>query len=146
MMFGTLTRGGIMSPARQMLETHPRALSLEAGVLAACIDECFVCAQTCTACADADLGEPDLETLLACITLCLNCSDVCVATGGVLSRQTEFVPDQARVVLEACIDACRRSAEECDRHAHHHEHCRICAEECRRCEEACADALSALPT
>ena len=90
-----------MSRAQQMLETPPRALSLEASVLAACIDECFVCAQTCTACADADLGEPDVETLLRCITLCLNCSDICLSTGGVLSRQTEFVPDQARIVLEA---------------------------------------------
>ena len=134
-----------MSLAQQMLETHPRSLPVEAGVLAACIDECFVCAQTCTACADANLGEPDVETLLRCMTLCLNCSDVCVATGGVLSRQTEFVSDLARVVLEACIDACRRSGEECERHAQHHEHCRICAEECRRCEKACADALSALP-
>ena len=134
-----------MSLAQQMLETHPRALSVEAGILAACIDECFVCAQTCTACADANLGEPDLETLLRCITLCLNCSDVCVSTGRVLSRQTEFVPELARVVLEACIDACRRSGEECERHAKHHEHCRICAEECRGCEKACADALSALP-
>ena len=134
-----------MSRALEMLETHPRALSVEAGVLAACIDECFVCAQTCTACADADIGEPDVETLLRCITLCLNCSDVCVSTGRVLSRQTEFESDLARVVLEACLDACRISAEECDRHAHHHEHCRICAEECRRCEKACADALSALP-
>jgi hypothetical protein len=134
-----------MSRALEMLKTHPRALSVEAGVLAACIDECFVCAQTCTACADADIGEPDIDTLLRCITLCLNCSDVCVSTGRVLTRQTEFVSDLARVVLEECLTACRLSAEECDRHAHHHEHCRICAEECRRCEKACADALSALP-
>ena len=135
-----------MSRAREMLATHPRAPSLDADVLAACIDECFTCAQTCTACADADLGEPDLESMRACITLCLNCSDVCVATGSVLSRQTEFVSDQAAVVLEACIDACRRCAAECDRHAQHHEHCRICADECRRCEQACAAALSALRT
>ena len=133
-----------MSRARKMLDTHPRALSIDASVLAACIDECFVCAQTCTACADADLGESDVETMLACITLCLNCSDVCVSTGRVLSRQTEFVPGQARIVLETCIDACRRCAEECDRHAQHHEHCRICADECRRCEEACAAVFSAL--
>jgi hypothetical protein len=142
----TVTRGGTMSRAREMLEAHPRALSIEVGVLAACIDECFVCASTCTACADADLGEPDVDTLLRCITLCVNCGDVCVATGRVLSRQTEFVAELARVALEACIEACRRCREECERHAQHHEHCRICAEECRRCEQACAAALSALPT
>jgi hypothetical protein len=134
-----------MSHAQEMLETHPRALGVEIGVLAACIDLCFDCAQSCTACADADLGEPDVDTLIACISLCRNCSDICTSTGRVLSRQTEFVPELARVVLQACIEACRRCGAECERHAHHHEHCRICAETCRRCERACGDALSALP-
>ena len=134
-----------MGRAQEMLKAHPRALSIDAGALAACIDECFVCAQTCTACADANLGEPDLETMLRCITLCLNCSDVCLATGRVLNRQTEFVPELAQAVLQACIEACRLCGDECERHAHHHEHCRICADECRRCRQACKDALAALP-
>jgi hypothetical protein len=143
---GRLKGGGTMSHAQQILETHPRALGMEIDVLAACIDWCVDCAQSCTACADADLGEPDVETLIACISLCRNCSDICTSTGNVLSRQTEFVPELARVVLQACIEACRRCGDECERHAHHHEHCRICAETCRRCERACEDALSALPT
>jgi hypothetical protein len=135
-----------MSHAQQILETHPRTLRMEIGVLAACIDWCFDCAQSCTACADADLGEPDVETLIACITLCRNCSDICTSTGNVLSRQTEFVPELARVVIQACIEACRSCGDECERHARHHEHCRVCAETCRRCEQACKDALAALPT
>jgi hypothetical protein len=134
-----------MARALEMLKTHPRALSIEPGVLAACIDGCFVCAQTCTACADADLGEPDVANMLQCITLCLSCSDVCVATGRILSRQTEFSAGLARVVLQACIDACGLCREECERHAQHHEHCRICADECRQCQQACEAALSALP-
>jgi hypothetical protein len=133
-----------MGRAKEMLGAHPRAPAVEASVLGACIDECFACAQTCTACADADLGEPDVAAMLRCITLCLDCSDVCSATGGVLSRQTEFVPELAKVVLEACVAACRLCGEECERHAHHHEHCRICADECRRCERACSDLLTAL--
>jgi hypothetical protein len=134
-----------MARALEMLKSHPGAPSIEAGVLAACIDECFACAQICTACADADLGEPDVESMRRCITLCLNCSDVCVATGRTLSRQTEFAAGLARVVLQACIEACRLCREECERHAQHHEHCRICAEECRQCEQACEAALSAVP-
>ncbi|MFI5224145.1 MAG: hypothetical protein ACHQX3_07890, partial [Nitrospirales bacterium] len=39
-------------------------------------------------------------------------------------------PGTQRAVLEACLAACRASAEECDRHAMHYEHCRLCAEEC----------------
>jgi hypothetical protein len=47
--------------------------------------------------------------------------------------------------VEACLEACRTCGEECERHADHHDHCRVCAEACRRCEQACEDALSALP-
>jgi hypothetical protein len=56
------------------------------------------------------------------------------------------VPELARVALQACIEACRRCGDECERHAHHHEHCRICAETCRRCEQACEEALAVLPS
>jgi hypothetical protein len=141
----TRKRRALVSHARQMLETFPGTAQVEAGVLAACIDACFECAQSCTACGDASRAEPDYLTMLRCITLCENCSDICLATGGILSRQTEFVADLARSVVEACLRACRLSAEECERHAQHHEHCRVCAEACRACEEACAAVLRALP-
>ncbi len=49
-----------MTHAQQMLETHPRGGAIEAGPLLECIDACFDCAQSCTACADADLGEDDV--------------------------------------------------------------------------------------
>jgi len=133
-----------MPHSQQILQTHPREPQVDLRILAACVDACFDCVQTCTACADASLAEPDRETLVACIALCLNCSDVCAATGRVLSRRTEFVPEFAAAVARACLDACRLSGNECERHAHHHEHCRICAEVCRACEQACNDVLTAL--
>ena len=46
---------------------------------------------------------------------------------------------------EACAAACRACGDECERHAQHHEHCRVCAESCRRCEEGCNRLLQALP-
>jgi hypothetical protein len=46
--------------------------------------------------------------------------------------------------VRACAQACEASGAECDRHARHHEHCRICAEACRRCRSACEEVLSAL--
>lgn len=138
-------REGVVTHAQQLLETHPRGPAIEAGALVACIDACFDCAQSCTACADADLAEDDVATLIRCIRLCLDCGDVCIATGNILSRQTEFEPKLARPVVQACAQACRICAEECERHAAHHEHCRVCAETCRHCEQACADVLSVLP-
>ena len=133
-----------MTHARQMLEAHPGGAAIESAALLACIDACFDCAQSCTACADADLGEDDIGMLIRCIRLCLDCGDVCTATGSILSRQTAFEPQLARPVVQACAQACLICREECERHADHHEHCRVCADSCRQCEQACDAVLSAL--
>jgi len=127
-----------------MLQAHPGGAAFESAALLACIDACFDCAQSCTACADADLGEDDIGMLIRCIRLCLDCGDVCTATGSILSRQTAFEPQLARPVVQACTRACRICREECERHADHHEHCRVCADSCRQCEQACDAVLSAL--
>jgi hypothetical protein len=126
-----------MHHVTKMLETHPQATANEA--LARCIQECFACALTCTSCADACLAEEQVQELVRCIRLNLDCADVCDTTGRVLTRQTSTEPRLARSVLEACAQACRLCTEECERHAEHHEHCRVCAEACRRCEQACED-------
>ena len=126
-----------------ILGTHRRPLVADVATLAACIDECAACAATCTICADACLAEPDVEALVRCIRLCLDCADACIDTGRIVSRQTEPDPDTQLRALDACLTACRACAAECERHAHHHEHCRLSAEECRRCERACANLLAA---
>lgn len=133
-----------MTHAQEMLEAHPRTSAVQSGALVECIEACFDCAQSCTACADACLGEDDVKMLVRCIRLCQDCSDVCATAGRIMSRQTEFEPELARAVVQACAEACRACAEECERHADHHEHCRVSAEVCRRCEEACREVLSAL--
>jgi hypothetical protein len=135
-----------MTHAREMLDTYPGTLALDSATLVECIEACFDCDQSCIACADADLGEQEVAHMRRCITMCLNCSGVCATTGRILSRQTEFEPAMARAALQACLEACRLCAEECEYHARemHMEHCRVCAEDCRRCERACRDTLSAL--
>jgi Domain of Unknown Function (DUF326) len=129
---------------QEMLRTHPVSPGGEAIELARCIEECFACAQACTACADACLGEDDVAGLRRCIQLDLDCADVCTATGRILTRQTASIPALQRMMLEACADACRLCAEECEQHTEHHDHCRVCAEACRRCEDACRKALYAV--
>jgi Domain of Unknown Function (DUF326) len=131
-----------MHHVAQMLEAHPQATANEA--LARCIEECFACALTCTSCADACLAEEDVQELVRCIRLNLDCADVCDATGRVLTRQTTAEPRLARSMIEACAQACRVCAEECERHAQHHDHCRVCAEACRRCEQACEELRSSI--
>lgn len=128
---------------REMLDVHPRPIDVDRDLLVRCIEDCADCVASCTSCADADLGERDVVEMVRCIRLCLDCADQCDATERIVIRQTE--PDRGLIgaALEACVVACRVCAAECDRHAAHHEHCRICAEVCRRCEASCADLLAA---
>ena len=128
----------------EILKTHPRPAIADLAVLVRCIDECGNCEATCTICADACEAEDDVRTLVRCIRLCLDCADACDDTLRILSRQTDPDPTTQRTALEACLAVCRACDEECERHAHHHEHCRLCAEECRRCERACEDLHAAL--
>ena len=46
-----------MTYARQMLDSYPPTVDVDAGVLAAAIDAISDCAQACAADADADLSE-----------------------------------------------------------------------------------------
>lgn len=126
-----------MSPTQQMLREHPHPSPVDADRLSRCVDACYECAQSCTACADSCLGEDQVAHLVRCIRLNLDCFDACITTGNQLSRQTEAAWGLLNKQLEACAEACRICAEECERHADHHRHCRTCAEACRRCEEAC---------
>ena len=130
--------------SKDMLEAHPWPAQIDRDLLARCIDECLACEQSCTACADASLAEEDVTDMRRCIRLCLDCADVCNATGRVMSRQTDFLAATAKAQVSSCRELCTASAEECERHSQHHEHCRICAETCRRCESACASLLEAI--
>jgi hypothetical protein len=130
---------------KDMLQTHPGPIRGDLDVLVRCIEACFECAQTCTTCADACLGEQELRMLKRCIRLNLDCADICDTTGRMLSRQTEMDWGLAHSMLSTCAEACRICGAECQQHAEHHEHCRVCTEACRRCEEACNQLLSAVP-
>jgi uncharacterized membrane protein len=133
-----------MSYAREMLGTYSGTINVDADVLAAAIDAVSDCAQACAADTDADLSEDNLAEMVKCIRLCLNCADVCTATAGVISRPAAYDADVAKPLLQACVAICQSCGDECERHAQHHAHCRVCAEACRRCEQACRELLGAL--
>jgi hypothetical protein len=134
-----------MSTASKMLETYPQDLGgIDRAALTTCIEACLECAQACTACADACLSEQSVQQLTTCVRTNLDCADICSTTGQVLSRHTGYDANLTRAVLQACAVACRSCGDECDHHAGHHEHCRICADACRRCEQACQQLLNAL--
>jgi hypothetical protein len=129
---------------KEMIATHPDVRGAVNQALIEAIDAAYACAQTCTSCADACLAEDMVAQLRQCIRFNLDCADVCTATATVGSRRTGSNEEVIRKMLDACITACRLCGTECQRHASHHEHCRICADACRRCEGACQDALRSM--
>jgi hypothetical protein len=130
--------------AQEMISSHPQARGRTSEALIRCIEACYDCAQTCTACADACLGESMVQQMTQCVRTCVDCADVCTTTGALATRRTGSNAQLIARMLEVCEDACRICAQECERHAQHMAHCRICAEACRRCETACRAAAAAM--
>lgn len=131
-----------MTDTKEMIDAVPGALPLGADGVAAAIDACLRCVQSCTTCANADVAENDIAEMRRCIAQCLNCADVCDATARLLSRPAYSDPAVILPLLQACVGTCTSSAEECARHASHHAHCAICEKVCRACVEACTALLA----
>ena len=120
-----------------MLRSHPRADRQRADDYGDVLNALSLCALTCASCADACLAEEHVANLRRCIRSDLDCSDVCGVTARLIVRQTESPNEIVHAQLHACILACQVCADECEKHASMHDHCRICAETCRHCQERC---------
>jgi hypothetical protein len=132
-----------MTKTREMLDASPTGVPLGLAEVAAAIDACLSCAQSCTSCADADLVEDEVASMRACIALCTDCADVCELVARILSRPANSDHVVVHRLLQACVRECTICAAECARHAEHHRHCAICAKTCRACEVACRSLLEA---
>jgi hypothetical protein len=132
-----------VTDTRDMLAASPAAVPADVGEVAAAVDACLSCVQSCTACNDADLAEDDVAGMATCIARCLSCADVCDVTARALSRTAHWDAFVVHRLLQACVRSCTNSAEECHRHAPHHRHCAICEQVCRACIEACSVLLRA---
>jgi hypothetical protein len=131
----------VMTHTQEMLAASPAKVALDAADVAAAIDACLTCAQTCTACSDSDLAEDNVDAMRRCIALDQTCADVCTTVARVLSRPAHWDHIVVHRLLQACVQACTSCAEECAGHADHHRHCAICAKACRACAQACGTLL-----
>lgn len=131
---------------QSMLSTHPAVRGTPDAAVVRCIEQCLDCGQTCILCADACLAEEMVRELRRCISLNHDCADICGATARILGRRVDPDARVQHLALQACAEICRTCAEECDRHAGMHEHCRICAEACRDCQRACEAVMNTLPS
>ena len=132
-----------MTATIDMLNASPTAIPCGVEEVAAAIDACLACMQTCTSCADSDLAEPDAAEMSTCAALCVTCADSCQVTARVLSRPAHWDDLVVHRLLQACVRTCTSSADECARHAAHHRHCAICEKVCRACVQACTALLDA---
>lgn len=127
---------------KAMIETHPHKPVLTEKLLLNMIETAVVCEQSCVACADACLAEQEVQNLRKCIRLNLDCADICAATVRVFSRQTQGDLSVMRTQLEACAAVCTACGAECEHHAGHHRHCKVCTEACRTTEQAARKLLA----
>ncbi len=129
---------------RDMIAVHPNVRGADNDALTRAVSQILECAEICTACADACLAEDMVADLRQCIRTDLDCADVCSAIARMGMRRTGSNDTLLSEALELCKRACAVCAEECEKHAAMHEHCRICAETCRACEVACRDAAASM--
>lgn len=133
-----------MDRLEKMFQTHPSPASDAGDEAFAMVNAAAECAYVCTTCADACMEEQEPSKLRKCIRNNLDCADICQATARLISRPGEQDSEVLRAQLDACATACRACADECEKHAEMHEHCRVCAESCRACAEACDRMKKAL--
>ena len=125
-----------MKRVRIVLEDSPHKVTNVEGILEA-LASLSDCAASCNACADACLGEQNIDRLRKCIRLNFDCSSACIETAGLLCRPG--MSDQT--FLEACIAICQACGDECQMHAKYHDHCKACAEACYSCMNVCQRLL-----
>ena len=134
-----------MTRIQEMFATHPTQTQMDTQSVTRCLEACMECLETCNSCADACIAEQNVSMLKHCIRLNRDCADICEASARILSRQNETDWRLVHSIMETMSMACRLCAEECEQHAEHHEHCRLCAEVCRECEQVCDQMMQSLP-
>lgn len=126
---------------REILESHPLATVVSSKEATECVRACHDCEVACSACADACLSEPDVNSLIDCIRVNWDCSEICGTVARVLSRRGSASADLDSLI-HAALDVTRRCEKECRHHASSHEHCRLCAEACHACVDKCDRLLT----
>jgi hypothetical protein len=128
------------STTHDLLSVATDVATLDLRALAAAVDALEEVERVSTICAaEMVAGHHDV---CDAVRADLDAVDVTHATRLVLTRGGDAA--LTRPLLEAAVLACERSGAECERHARHYPHCRICARVSRRAVEACRALLAVL--
>jgi len=94
------------------------------------------CINHCNYCADACLGEDNVQKMVECIRLDRICAEACAALNQILAVEGAEVTG----LVKYCKEMCRKCADECSKHET--QHCKDCAKACEECERACEEFLA----
>lgn len=95
------------------------------------LDALANCIAHCEYCADACLGEDNIQMMVPCIRLDRDCADICRLTAAFIARNSPHAPH----VMKECLEICQKCHDECAKHQH--QHCQECAKACQECIDAC---------
>ena len=99
-----------------------------------CVELCNEAVEVCEWCADACLGDPDMEE---CARRCRDVADIASLHARFMARDSRYSDHLA----ELCAEACEACAEECRKHDA--DHCRACADVLPDCAESCRKLTTA---
>ena len=126
---------------QQMQSIKQLLVNIRRDVLGECIEACALAEFACVTCADACLGESQLDPLRDCVRLNLDTADVCALTGHLVSRAFAAEPKLVQAQLEICANLCAACEAECRKLGMEHTQCRMCAQACLHCEALCREAV-----
>ena len=121
-----------------------KAMSMPAGMdmsaMQDCIDQCSMCMQACTMCADQMAG---MEGMGRCASMSMTCADVCDTTMRMMMRPMGMDMGALESMLRACMAMCEATMAECRMHADSSA-CAMCAQACEACIAACRTMMSSM--
>jgi hypothetical protein len=101
--------------------------------LAACIETCRQCHQTCLETVSHCLSLGGRHADPAHIRLLMDCAEICQTSASFMIRDSEWLD----LTCAACSEVCARCSEDCESMAEGDGQMIACAAVCRRCAESC---------
>jgi hypothetical protein len=130
-----------MTQTTEMMKSMSMPAGVDMTAMQECIDQCSVCMQACSMCADEMAGMPEMGR---CAVLCMNCADVCDATMRMMLRPSGMDMTAMRAMLQACMAMCEASMTECRSHGDMSPACAMCAQACEACMKACQAMMDSM--
>ncbi|PJJ70617.1 hypothetical protein CLV46_0139 [Diaminobutyricimonas aerilata] len=125
----------------EMMGDRMRSMQgMDMDMMQRCMETLTAAEQACVMCADGDAE----AGMAMCASMCMNCADVSSAMMRMMLRPSGFEMQSMMAMMQATMTMMTACAEECEKHADMHEHCKLCAQACRTAAEAMDDMMASM--